>query len=93
MKYKIISPSDFRHAIYDLGFNQSSLARIMQAYGDDRTEQTITRNIRSMLSGDVRISGEIKAILNLLAELRDAGLIPNDPKKQKPIDHRDINST
>ena len=80
MKYKIESSADLRHAIYDLGFNQSSLARIMQVYGDDRIEQTIARNIRSMLAGSIRISGEIKAILNMLASLKEAGLMPDDPK-------------
>ena len=48
----------------ELGETQASLARVMQKHGDDRTFETIQRNLRRMASGEARVSGEMRVLLN-----------------------------
>jgi hypothetical protein len=65
--------SELRAQIASLGLNQSSLARRMKQLGDDRDEKNILRSIQRMVSGDARVSGEMRALLGLLREMkRDA---------------------
>ena len=63
--------SEFRARIAALGLTQSSLARRMKQLGDDRDEKNILRSIQRMVAGDARVSGEMRALLGLLAESRD----------------------
>lgn len=82
MIYNIKSGEELKAAIYDLGYNQSSFCRILQKFGDNRTEKGALGLLQRMIANKVRISGEIIVILNLLSELRDAGLTLHDPKNK-----------
>lgn len=82
MKYKIATGAHLTQAIHDLSLNQSSLARIMQSLGDRREQDIIARNLRNMVSGRTRVNDEIIVILNMLASLKEAGLMPDDPKNK-----------
>ena len=74
----INGPDDFRAALARLGFSQSSLARFMVEMGDDRTEKNVLRSIQRMVSGDSRISGEMRAMLGVVER---AGGVPGMPTK------------
>lgn len=52
----------------ELGLGLSALVRLMLAHGDDRQPATILRTLRRMASGEARVSGEIRALLGVLAE-------------------------
>ena len=56
----------FRAAALALEESQSSLARLMQRYGDDRKPATILRNIQRMANGEARVSGEMRVLLNFM---------------------------
>jgi hypothetical protein len=56
----------FRAALQELEESQSSLARLMQRYGDDRKPATILRNIQRMANGEARVSGEMRVLLNFM---------------------------
>ena len=58
----------FRDKLAELDVGQSALARRMIAAGDDRQFETILRSLRRMASGDARVSGEMRALLCLMAE-------------------------
>lgn len=69
----------FRHALEQLGENQSSLARLMKRHGDDRQPATILRNIQRMATGEARVSGEMRVLLNFMLrgkKKRDAAKRP-----------------
>jgi hypothetical protein len=68
----------FRAKIAELGFTQIGLARRMKELGDDRTENSILRSIQRMITGDARVSGEMKALVGLLAEKQ--GIAEHDRK-------------
>lgn len=80
MIFKIETGDDLKQAIYDLGYNQSSFCRILQCFGDNRTEKGALGLLQRMIANKVRISGEIIVILNMLATLKESGLMPADPK-------------
>lgn len=58
--------SEIRARIAALGMTQSSLARAMKELGDDRDVKNILRSIQRMVSGDARVSGEMRALLGLM---------------------------
>ena len=58
--------SELRERIAKLGLNQSSMARHMRELGDHRPEKNILRSIQRMVSGEARISGEMRALLGLM---------------------------
>ena len=60
----------FRAELAALGETQGSLARLMKLCGDDRTPRNILRSIQRMGAGDVRISGEMRVLLHVLAQTR-----------------------
>jgi hypothetical protein len=62
--------SEIRARIAALGMTQSGLARRMKELGDDRDEKNILRSIQRMVAGDARFSGEMRALLGLLGEIR-----------------------
>ena len=64
----------FRQKLVELGITQSDLARLLVAYGDDRPFDTILRGFRRMAAGDARVSGEMRAWLNHLADQRSKNL-------------------
>jgi hypothetical protein len=67
----INSPADFTKALTDLGIGPGALSTIMKRHGDDRPRQNIRRNLRRMATGEARVSGEMRAILNILAFLKE----------------------
>ena len=62
--------SEIRAKIAALGMTQSGLARRMKELGDDRSEKNILRAIQRMVAGDARFSGEMRALLGLMDEVR-----------------------
>lgn len=56
----------FRARLDVLEMGQSELARTMKSRGDDRQFDTILRSLRRMASGDARVSGEMRVMLELL---------------------------
>jgi hypothetical protein len=56
----------FRAKLEALGETKGSLARLLIRYGDDRKKATIERQIDRMASGDVRVPGEMRAILGMM---------------------------
>lgn len=48
--------------------SRNSLARLMLARGDDRQPATILRTLGRMASGQVRVSGEMRALLGTLKQ-------------------------
>ena len=60
----------FQAELATLGESEASLARLMKDWGDDRTPRNILRSIRRMGAGDVRVSGEMRVLLHVLAEAR-----------------------
>jgi hypothetical protein len=61
---------------------QIGLARLMVDLGDDRELSTVARSIQRMASGEHRISGEMRALINMLnraAQLQNAALPFNRP--------------
>ena len=84
----INSADEFRAAIARLGFSQSSLARFMVEMGDDRDEKNVLRSIQRMLSGDSRISGEMRALLGVMERAGGVVGIPSQATKASPIARR-----
>lgn len=62
----IESAAWFRGRLDKLELGQSELARTMIRHGDDRQFDTILRSLRRMASGDARVSGEMRAMLDML---------------------------
>ncbi len=60
----------FRAELASLGETHGSLARLMKRCGDDRTPRNILRSIQRMGAGDVRVSGEMRVLLHVLAQAR-----------------------
>jgi hypothetical protein len=82
----INEPADFTKALIDLGIGKGRLATIMKRLGDDRPKHNIERNLRRMAVGEARVSGEMRAMLNMLDTLRrgspeafDQLCAPDDP--------------
>jgi hypothetical protein len=67
----INSPADFKQALADLGIGTNALSKIMRNLGDDRPRENIRRNVQRMATGETRVSGEMRAMLNLLALLKE----------------------
>ena len=55
--------TELRRTLAELGISQSELARRMKDLGDDRDEKNILRSIQRMVAGDIRVSGEMRALL------------------------------
>jgi hypothetical protein len=66
----INSPADFKQALADLGVGTNALSKIMKHLGDDRPRDNIRRNLARMATGEARVPGEMRAILNMLDMLR-----------------------
>lgn len=60
------SAAFFRAALAELGETQSSMARLMKRWGDDRQPATILRNIQRMANGEARVSGEMRVLINFM---------------------------
>lgn len=50
----------------EMYFNTSDLTKFMKSMGDPRDHSTIMRSIQRMLSGEVKVSGEMIVILHML---------------------------
>ncbi len=74
---KLKQSSDLRDRISQLGMTQAGFARLMQSLGDHRNEKNILRSIQRMVSGDNRVSGEMRALLGLLEAQRMNGHGPD----------------
>jgi hypothetical protein len=61
-------PYDLRAAIAGLELTLSGFARRLQELGDDRSHENILRSVQRMISGDARVSGEMRALIGLLKE-------------------------
>jgi len=61
----------FSAAIEALGDTQAKLAERMVALGDHRSFASILRSIQRMSSGEARVSGEMRVIVELLQRERD----------------------
>jgi hypothetical protein len=66
----INSPADFKQALADLGVGTNALSKIMKHLGDDRPRDNIRRNLARMATGEARVPGEMRAMLNMLDMLR-----------------------
>ncbi len=55
--------NELRRVLEDLSLSQTALARYMKDLGDDRDEKNILRSIQRMVAGDIRVSGEMRALL------------------------------
>ena len=60
----------FRARLDDLGIGQSELARSMIQLGDDRQFDTILRSLRRMVSGEARVSGEMRAMIGMMLQTK-----------------------
>ena len=58
---------NLKDTLSDLDLSQSELARLMKDLGDDRDEKNILRSIQRMVAGDIRISGEMRALLGFIS--------------------------
>jgi hypothetical protein len=67
----INSPSDFKQALASLGVGTNALSKIMKQLGDDRPRDNIRRNLQRMATGEARVPGEMRAMLNMLALLKE----------------------
>ena len=79
--------SEIRARIAALGLNQSSLARRMKQLGDDRDEKNILRSIQRMVAGDARFSGEMRALLGLMEEMKRQSGDARPVRGLKPASH------
>lgn len=64
----------FKAALQSLGETQSSFTERLWMLGDHRTDTSILRSVQRMASGEIRVSGEMMVILELLKREREAGL-------------------
>ena len=83
-------PADFLAALAHMGFSQSSFARFLKDMGDDRTELTISRSIQRMVSGDHRISGEMRALIGVLQRVGGVQGVITPRLKRSPAARRAI---
>jgi len=60
----------FRARLAEVGETQGSLAQLMKRCGDLRPEKSILRSIQRMAAGDVKVPGEMRVVLHLLAKSR-----------------------
>jgi hypothetical protein len=67
----INSPADFKEALASLGVGTNALSKIMKHLGDDRPRDNIRRNLQRMAAGEARVPGEMRAMLNMLALLKE----------------------
>jgi len=58
--------AEFQTQLRELGDSPVELADRMQKLGDDRPYNTILRGIQRMLSGETRVSGEMKALVTMM---------------------------
>ncbi|HEX7760353.1 MAG TPA: hypothetical protein VF459_12675 [Caulobacteraceae bacterium] len=67
----------FRDGVVEFAGGAAQMAAVMIEHGDDRKAEAVTRSIQRMMAGDVRVSGEMLVVLNLIrqAELRRRRLI------------------
>lgn len=56
----------FRERLEALGETKGSLARLLIRYGDDRKKTTIERQLDRMAAGDVKVPGEMRALLGMM---------------------------
>lgn len=68
----INDPADFKSALDHLGVGTNALSKMMKHLGDDRPRDNIRRNLQRMASGEARVPGEMRAMLNALDTLRQA---------------------
>jgi hypothetical protein len=85
----INSPADFKRALADLGIGTGALSKIMKNLGDDRPRPNIQRNLQRMATGEARVSGEMRAMLNMLDMLRLAMPIAFDQLRAQDVDDID----
>ncbi|MFZ6764174.1 hypothetical protein [Pseudoroseomonas sp. WGS1072] len=57
----------FRDKLAELGESQRGLARMMVRYGDDRRLENIVRHLSRIASGQARLPGEMRVLLNMMA--------------------------
>ena len=86
------TPADFLAALAHMGFSQSSFARFLKDMGDDRTELTILRSIQRMVSGDHRISGEMRALIGVLQQAGGAPGVVTPRLRRSPVARRAIST-
>lgn len=84
----INGPDDFRAVLARLGFSQSSLARFMVEMGDDRDEKNVLRSIQRMVSGDSRISGEMRVMLGVMERAGGVAGVPTKATRGSPVARR-----
>ncbi len=60
------SAAEFRAALDEIGESQAGLVRLMIGHGDDRSPETIRRHLQRMASGEARLSGEMRVVLDFL---------------------------
>lgn len=80
MKYKIETKEDLQKAIKDLGYSYSAFVRVMANYGDYRTNKGARNTLDREKSGESKIDPKTIVIINLLAEMKEHGFLPADPK-------------
>jgi hypothetical protein len=61
----------FRAKLEELGESQRGLAKILKRYGDDRQFETIVRHISRIATGQARVPGEMRALLNMMQRGKD----------------------
>ena len=61
-----MSGTEFRAALADLGFTQSSFVRKLIELGDHRKFETILRSVANYARGVSCVPGEMCVVLNLL---------------------------
>jgi hypothetical protein len=86
----IKEPADFTKALTDLGIGPGALSTIMKRLGDDRPRHNIRRHLRRMAAGDARVSGEMRAILNMLALMKEVrpDIYGRHTRRRRRLDHR-----
>jgi hypothetical protein len=75
--------SEMRARVARLGLSLSAFARLLIELGDDRSEDNIRRANQRMMSGQARVSGEMRALLTLLE--RGKGLPPYERPDWAPV--------
>lgn len=64
---------DFRNSVRRIAGGSAGLATKMVELGDQRNPETISRSIQRMAAGEVRVSGEMRVILELLGRQKARG--------------------
>lgn len=65
---------EFKRDILELGDTPFELVERMAKLGDRRSYETILRSVQRMLSGETRVSGEMKALVRMLLRQRRRSL-------------------